>query len=64
MHYGVPENLVLDQGGEFQAEFIAMMEEYGMDSKIVGAHAAWQHGLVERHGEIFGETWDKTIYQF
>ncbi len=57
-HYGVPELVVIDQGGEFGAEFTDMMEEYSMDSRLAGSHAAWQHGLAERHGAILGEIWE------
>ena len=64
MHYGVPEVIVQDQGGEFEAEFIAMCEEYHIDTKVSGAHAHWQHGFAERHGGILGEVFDKVVHQF
>jgi len=63
-HYGVPELFIIDQGGEFEGEFIAMCEEYGIDTRLTGAQAGWQHGLTERHGGIFGATWDKVVQQF
>ncbi|MFM7984158.1 MAG: hypothetical protein ACKPKO_33015, partial [Candidatus Fonsibacter sp.] len=37
--YGVPEIIVVDQGGEFDGAFIAMCEEYVVDTRVVGAHA-------------------------
>ena len=43
MHYGVPKEFVVDQGGEFEAEFYAMCEEFGLDTRCVGSHAPWQH---------------------
>ena len=64
MHYGVPEVFVVDQGGEFEAEFISMCEEYNIDTKVAGSHAPWQHGFPERHGGVLGEMFDKVVYQF
>ena len=55
---------VVDQGGEFEAEFVAMCEEHGIDSRVVGAHAPWQHGFAERHGGILGEVWTKVVQDF
>ena len=63
-HYGVPNEVVIDQGGEFEAEFIATCEEFGVDTRCVGSHAPWQHGLAERHGSILGTIWDKLVHQF
>ncbi len=57
--YGAPELLVVDQDGEF-----AMCEEYGIDTRVVGAHAPWQHGFVGRHGGILGTIWNKMVKQF
>ena len=37
--YGAPEAPVVDQGGELEGVFIAMFEEYGIDTRVVGAHA-------------------------
>ena len=62
-HYGVPELIVCDQGGEFEAAFREMCEEFGIDTKVVGSHAAWQHGFAERHGGILGEMLHKVIHQ-
>jgi len=64
MHYGVPEVFVVDQGGEFEAEVIAMCEEYQIDTRVVGAHAPWQHGFAERHGGILGEMWEHVVHQY
>ena len=59
MHYSVPVVFVIDQGGELEAEFIAMCEEFHTDTKIAGSHAPWQHGFAERHGGILGEIFEK-----
>ena len=40
-----------------------LLEEYSIDSRAVGAHAPWQHGLAERHGGILGNIWTKLIQQ-
>ena len=50
--YGALELLIVDQGGEFEGAFVAMCEEYSIDTRVAGAHAPWQHGLAERHGGI------------
>jgi len=63
-HYGCPREFIIDQGGEFMAEFTMACEEYGLDTRCVGSHAPWQHGLTERHGAILGEIWAKMVYQF
>ena len=55
--------IVCDQGGEFESAFIEMCEELGIDTKVVGSNAAWQHGFAERHGGILGEMWEKTVHQ-
>ena len=56
-HYGRPNRIVMDQGGEFEHEWILMMESYGIHSKTTGSHAGWQHAFAERHGGILGSTW-------
>ena len=64
MHYGVQEVFVIDQGGEFGAEFIAMCEEFHIDTKVAGSHAPWQHGFAERYGGILEAIFEKFVYQF
>ncbi len=61
---GAPELRVVDQGGEFEGAFIGVCEEYGIDTRVVGAHAPWQHGFAERHGSILGAIWNKLVKQF
>ncbi len=38
-HYGCPELLVLDQGGEFAGRFKELADEFGIDIRVTGAHA-------------------------
>ena len=59
--YGVPVNLVCDQGGEFESDFIAMLEQHGIASKVTGSHAAWQHGFCERQGALLGVAWTAAV---
>lgn len=42
-HYGVPDEIVVDQGGEFKGYFNDMCEQMGIDTRIVGSGAPWQH---------------------
>ena len=63
-HYGVPYEIVVDQGGEFSGYFNTLLEQYGIDSRAVGANAPWQHGVVERHGGLLGTMWRKLVYEF
>lgn len=59
--FGVPDWITLDQGGEWEAEFIMMMEEHAIGSKFTGSHAAWQLGHAERHGALLGIAWGALI---
>ena len=61
-HYGVPDEIVIDQGGEFQGYFNSMCEQMGIDTRVVGSGAPWQHGVAERHGGILGTIWRKIAY--
>ena len=62
-HYGVPEEIVIDQGGEFQGYMTEIFEQFGIDSRVTGARAGWQHGVAERHGGILGTIWNNIIYE-
>ena len=53
-HYGRPTTIVMDQGGEFDKEWILMLESLGIFSETTGAHAGWQHAFAERQGGILG----------
>ena len=63
VHYGLPETFVVDQGGEFEADFFAMCEDHGLDTNITGSHAPWQHGFAERHGAILGTIRAKVVHK-
>ena len=64
MHYGTPEMFVIDQGGELEAAFTEMCEEHGIDTRVVGSHALWQHVFAERHGGILGEIGTTVVKEF
>ena len=53
-HYGVPELIICDLGGEFEGARNEMCEKHGIDSRVAGSHTSWQNGIVERHGKILG----------
>ena len=62
--YGIPETVVIDQGGEFDGLFIAWLETHGIHSKITGARSGWQHGFAERHGALLGASCSSLMWQF
>ena len=59
--FGIPVAIVLDQGGEFESEFIALLESHGIASKVTGSYAPWQHGFCERQGALLGVAWSAAI---
>ena len=62
--HGIPEIMVIDQGGEFDGAFIGWMETHGIHSKVSGARSAWQHGFAERHGALLGSACTSLIWQY
>ena len=62
--YGCPEDVILDQGGEFDGAFVAWLEAHGIHSKLSGARSAWQHGFAERHGAVLGTMCTSLIWQY
>ena len=62
--YGCPEDVILDQGGEFDGAFVAWLEAHGIHSKVSGARSAWQHGFAERHGAVLGTMCTSLIWQY
>ena len=59
--FGVPTTITLDQGGEWEAEFILLLEEHAIGTRVTGSHAAWQLGHAERHGAILATAWGALI---
>ena len=62
--YGSPTTVFIDQGGEFDGEFVGWLEAHGVHSRCTGARAGWQHGFSERHGGLLGHAWHAVIWQF
>ncbi len=62
--FGRPARIVMDQGGEFEREWILMLEQFGIHSTTTGSHAGWQHALAERHGAMLGICWHALIVDF
>ena len=62
-HYGVPREVIVDEGGEFAGYMNELFEQHGIDFRAVGANATWQHGVTERHGGLLGTMWRKLVYE-
>ena len=52
--FGPPQRIRLDQGGEWESEFIQLLENHAIHSEFVGSHSPWSNGLAERHGALLG----------
>ena len=61
--FGVPKEITLDQGGEWEAEFLLAMEQHAIATRFTGSHAAWQLGHAERHGALLGTAWGALIHE-
>ena len=61
--FGPPTWVHLDQGGEWEAEFIMLLEQHAIATKVSGAHAGWQLGLAERHGALLSIAWSSLIFE-
>ena len=59
--FGRPNRVVMDQGGEFEKEWLLMLENYAIHSTTTGSHAGWQHAFAERHGGLLGSTWHALV---
>ena len=62
--YGSPTTIYMDQGGEFDGEFVGWLEAHGIHSRCTGARAGWQHGFAERHGGLLGHAWHALVWQY
>ncbi len=61
--FGAPKEIVMDQLGEWETEFIAVLEQFGILSRVPGSYAPWQNSLAERHGAILGTAWMTLIHE-
>ena len=62
--FGDPTELVFDQGGEFEKEFLFELEKRAIHSKVVGAYAPWQNSFAERQGALLGAAWHALIVEY
>ena len=53
----------LDQGGEWEAEFILFLKHHAIGTRVTGSHTGWQLGHAERHGALLGTAWSALIYE-
>ena len=51
-HYGAPQRVWHDQGGEFEQGFAALLEDLSVASTVTGSHAGWQLSFAERYGGL------------
>jgi hypothetical protein len=45
----------VDAGTEYQGDFKEAMSKLGIGHRMIPLEAPWQHGMVERHGDVMGE---------
>ena len=62
-HSGVPE-IVVDQGCELESTMTQACDHFVIDVRIIGTHAGWHQGLVERHGGLFVEIGSAAVCEF
>ena len=61
--FGNPQILVMDQGTEFQKDFMERASQAGSLIRTIGARAPWQQGRTERHGGIAKGVLEKVLQQ-
>ena len=62
--FGPPKEIYMDQGGEFETEFVAILEDHGILSHVTGAYAPWQNLFAERHGGLLAMSWNALIHEY
>ena len=62
--FGPPKEIYMDQGGEFETAFVAVLEDHGILSHVTGAYAPWQNAFAERHGGLLAMGWSSLIYEY
>eukprot|EP00969_Alexandrium_andersonii_P182780 8076602-Alexandrium_andersonii.AAC.1 len=51
----------VDMDGGFTRDFSDAAQAWGARSSLVAGQAPWQHGVAERHGGWWKETWKKMV---
>ena len=59
--FGPPQSIRLDQGGEWESDFIQLLEAHSIHSEFVGSHSPWSNGYAERHGALLGIAMQATV---
>ena len=44
-----------DKGTEYYTDFQEMLSDLGIKYRLVPVEAPWQHGMVERHGQVISD---------
>ena len=58
--FGSPSFILMDQGLEFQGNFIEGLESHGIQPILIDRDAPYQNGITERRGGLFKEVYYKT----
>ena len=59
--FGPPQSIRLDQGGEWESDFIQLLEGHSIHSEFIGSHSPWSNGYAERHGALLGVAVQATV---
>lgn len=51
----MPEQTVVDRGSGCGAELLTYTSEHGSHHHVTPVEAPWQHGMVERHGQVLAD---------
>ena len=58
--FGSPSFLIMDQGLEFQGDFVEGLESHGIQPILIDRDAPYQNGVAERRGGLFKEVYYRT----
>ena len=58
--FGSPSFIIMDQGLEFQGEFVEGLESHGIQPILIDRDAPYQNGVTERRGGLFKEVYYRT----
>ena len=58
--FGSPSFVIMDQGLEFQGQFVEGLEDHGIQPILIDRDAPYQNGVTERRGGLFKEVYYKS----
>lgn len=58
--FGAPSFIIMDQGLEFQGDFVDGLESHGIQPILIDRDAPFQNGVTERRGGLFKEVYYRT----